>query len=101
MDSNLSLITNSSAWAADEHKMFADSTRKLFDAEMAPNIEKWAEQGIVDRDFWKTVGQQGVMGGSIAEEYGGFGGGIGFDALPFTSGDAPETRVGAMASSPS
>lgn len=81
MDSNLSLITNSSAWASEEHKMFANSTRKLFDAEMAPNIEKWAEQGIVDRDFWKTVGQQGVMGGSISEEYGGFGGGIGFDAI--------------------
>lgn len=62
----MSLITNSSAWAADEHKMFADSTRKLFDAEMAPNIEKWAEQGIVDRDFWKTVGQQGVMKELIA-----------------------------------
>ena len=77
----MSLIKNSPSWAVDEHKMFADSTRRLFDAEMAPKIEKWAEQGIVDRDFWKTVGQQGVMGGSIAEEYGGFGGGIGFDAI--------------------
>ena len=77
----MSLIKNSPSWAVDEHKMFADSTRRLFDAEMAPNIDKWARQGIVDRDFWKTVGQQGVMGGSIAEEYGGFGGGIGFDAI--------------------
>ena len=56
----MSLISNSSAWAADEHKMFADTTRKLFDAEMAPNVEKWADQGIVDRDFWRTVGEQGV-----------------------------------------
>ncbi|MEQ9178655.1 MAG: acyl-CoA dehydrogenase family protein, partial [Nitratireductor sp.] len=77
----MSLITNSSAWASDEHRMFAETTRKLFDAEMAPNVDKWAEQGIVDRDFWRKVGEQGVMGGSIAEEYGGFGGGIGFDAL--------------------
>ncbi|MCK5747886.1 MAG: acyl-CoA dehydrogenase family protein, partial [Oricola sp.] len=77
----MSLITNSSAWASDEHRMFAETTRKLFDAEMAPNVDKWAEQGIVDREFWRKVGEQGVMGGSIAEEYGGFGGGIGFDAL--------------------
>ena len=77
----MSLIASNSAWAADEHKMFAETTRKLFDTEMAPNVEKWAEQGIVDRDFWRTVGEQGVMGGSIAEEYGGFGGGIGFDAI--------------------
>jgi len=48
---------------------------------IAPNVEKWAEQGIVDRDFWCTVGEQGVMSGSIAEEYDGFGGGIGFDAI--------------------
>lgn len=97
----MSLISNSSTWAADEHKMFADTTRKLFDAEMAPNVEKWAEQGIVDRAFWKTVGQQGVMGGSIAEEYGGFGGGIGFDAITVYEQGAPVIRVGAMASSPS
>lgn len=77
----MSLINNSPNWVSGEHKMFAESTRKLFDAEMAPNVEKWASQGIVDREFWKIVGEQGVMGGSIAEEYGGFGGGIGFDAI--------------------
>ena len=77
----MSLIKNSPNWVSDEHKMFAESTRKLFDAEMAPNVDKWASQGIVDREFWKVVGEQGVMGGSIAEEYGGFGGGIGFDAI--------------------
>ena len=77
----MSLIKNSPSWVSDEHKMFADTTRKLFEAEMAPNVEKWAEQGIVDREFWTTVGQQGVMGGSIAEEYGGFGGGVAFDAI--------------------
>ena len=65
----MSLIKNSPTWVTGEHKIFADSTRKLFDAEMAPNIDKWVENGIVDREFWTTVGEQGVMGGSIAEEY--------------------------------
>lgn len=77
----MSLIKDTTTWASDEHKMFADSTRKLFEAEMAPNVDKWAEQGIVDRAFWKTVGQQGVMGGAIAEDYGGSGGDIAFDAI--------------------
>ena len=36
----MSLIKNSPSWVSDEHKMFADTTRKLFEAEMAPNVEK-------------------------------------------------------------
>ena len=49
----MSLIKDTTTWASDEHKMFADSTRKLFEAEMAPNVDKWAEQGIVDRALGK------------------------------------------------
>jgi len=77
----MSLFTETAGWAEDEHRMFADTARKLFIDEMAPNIDKWAEQGVVDREFWRTVGAQGVMGGAVPEEYGGFGGGIGFDAI--------------------
>ena len=77
----MSLFTETATWAEDEHRMFADTARKLFIDEMAPNIDKWAEQGVVDREFWRTVGAQGVMGGAVPEEYGGFGGGIGFDAI--------------------
>lgn len=77
----MSLFTETAAWVEDEHRMFADTARKLFIDEMAPNIDKWAEQGIVDREFWRAVGAQGVMGGAVPEEYGGFGGGIGFDAI--------------------
>ena len=77
----MSLFTETATWAEDEHRMFADTARKLFIDEMAPNIDKWAEQGAVDREFWRTVGAQGVMGGAVPEEYGGFGGGIGFDAI--------------------
>ncbi len=77
----MSLFTETATWAEDEHRMFADTARKLFIDEMAPNIDKWAEQGVVDREFWRTVGAQGVMGGAVPEEYGGFGGGIGYDAI--------------------
>lgn len=77
----MSLFTLTAAWVEDEHRMFADIAHKRFADELAPNTEKWAEAGIVDRDFWRTVGAQGVMGGAVPEEYGGFGGGIGFDAI--------------------
>lgn len=41
----MSLISNSSAWAADEHKMFADTTRKLFDAENCTECRKMGGTG--------------------------------------------------------
>ena len=77
----MSLFTETASWVEDEHRMFADTAHKLFADELAPNTDKWAEQGIVDRDFWRIVGAQGVMGGAVPEQYGGFGGGIGFDAI--------------------
>ena len=47
-----------------EHRMFVNVARKLFGDELTPNIEEWADAGIVDRGFWYTVGAQGVMDGA-------------------------------------
>jgi len=77
----MSLITKTSAWAQEEHGMFADSVGRFYDDELVPNIERWNEAGMVDRAFWDKAGQAGIMGGAIAEEYGGSGGGIGFDSI--------------------
>lgn len=77
----MSLITKTAAWAQDEHGMFADAVGRFYDAELVPNIERWVDQGMVDRAFWTSAGAAGIMGGAIAEEYGGSGGGIGFDAV--------------------
>ncbi|MGD9862204.1 MAG: acyl-CoA dehydrogenase family protein [Pseudodonghicola sp.] len=77
----MSLITKTAAWAQDEHTMFADAVGRFYDAELVPNIERWVDQGVVDRDFWTKAGAAGIMSGAIAEEYGGAGGGIGFDAV--------------------
>lgn len=77
----MSLFTKTASWKQDEHEMFADSVSRFYDAELVPNIERWNDQGMVDRDFWTKAGAAGLMGGAIAEEYGGSGGGIGFDAV--------------------
>ncbi|GAA6200030.1 acyl-CoA dehydrogenase family protein [Aquicoccus sp. SU-CL01552] len=77
----MSLITKTSGWAQDEHQMFADSVGRFYDDELVPNIEAWNEAGMVDRAFWTKAGQAGLMGGAIAEEFGGSGGGIGFDSI--------------------
>lgn len=77
----MGLFTPTAGWVADEHRMFADAVSRVYADELAPNIEKWIDQGMVDRAFWEKAGTQGIMGGSVPEAYGGAGGGLGFDAI--------------------
>lgn len=77
----MSLFSPSASWISDEHRMFADMTNRFFADELSPNIERWVDQGIVDREFWHTAGQAGIMGGAIPEEHGGAGGDMGFESV--------------------
>ena len=74
-------MTKTSSWHGEEHEIFTESVRRFFDREMKPNIDRWIADGCCDRDFWLRAGEAGLMGGSIPEEYGGSGGGFGFDSI--------------------
>ncbi|MDB5969370.1 MAG: acyl-CoA dehydrogenase [Hydrocarboniphaga sp.] len=56
-----------------EHELFRDSVRKFYQAEMAPHVARWREQGYVDREAYQRVGAQGFLLMWAAEEYGGAG----------------------------
>lgn len=86
----MSLFTPTAAWVSDEHRMFADMTNRFYADELVPNIERWVDQGIVDRSFWHTAGQAGIMGGATPEEYGGAGGDMGFESVTIYE----QTRTG-------
>ena len=77
----MGLFTPLSNWKSEEHELFAESVRRLFANEVTPNMGRWDEQGFVDRGFWTKAGDAGLMGGSVPDEYGGSGGGIGFDSV--------------------
>ncbi|MGI9370815.1 MAG: acyl-CoA dehydrogenase family protein [Ruegeria sp.] len=77
----MSLFTSTAAWVTDEHRMFADMAGRFLEDELVPNIENSNSNGVVDRDFWHKVGEAGLMAGSIDEDYGGVGGGMGFDSV--------------------
>ncbi|MGR8949220.1 MAG: acyl-CoA dehydrogenase family protein [Gammaproteobacteria bacterium] len=68
-------------WMNEEHIMLADAAKRFFAAELTPNMEKWRESGIVDRDFWLTAGDAGLLGASIPETYGGAGGNLAHDSV--------------------
>jgi alkylation response protein AidB-like acyl-CoA dehydrogenase len=54
-----------------EHEAFRDVVRRFVEREVAPNLERWDEQRVIDRSTWLAAGNQGIVGLSGPEEYGG------------------------------
>ncbi|MGZ8998114.1 MAG: acyl-CoA dehydrogenase family protein [Allosphingosinicella sp.] len=64
-----------------EHEQFRDSVRRFFDKELIPHIDRWEEEGIIDRDFWTKSGEAGLLCPTVPEEYGGLGLDFGYNAV--------------------
>jgi acyl-CoA dehydrogenase len=58
---------------SEEHKIFRSSLRKFLEKEITPHVDQWEEDGIVPRNAWKKMGEQGFLCMSVPEEYGGLG----------------------------
>jgi acyl-CoA dehydrogenase len=56
-----------------EHETFRDSVRRFMQEEVAPNDERWQEQGYADRAVWRKAGANGFLCASMPEQYGGAG----------------------------
>jgi acyl-CoA dehydrogenase len=54
-----------------DHETFRDSVRRFMNEEVAPNEDRWQEQGYVDREVWQKAGANGFLCVSMPEEYGG------------------------------
>jgi len=57
----------------EDHEMFRDSVRSFMQNEIQPNVDKWHEQGIVDREAFLKAGEQGLLLMWADEKYGGAG----------------------------
>lgn len=57
----------------EEQEMLRTSFRKFLEAEVKPNIARYREQGIVDREIFKKAGEQGFLMIWPDEKYGGLG----------------------------
>lgn len=59
----------------EEIAVFRDAVGKFFEQHAPPKrVEKWREDGQVERAFWEEAGQAGLLGMTVPEEYGGHGG---------------------------
>jgi acyl-CoA dehydrogenase len=61
--------------------IFEDAASKFMTNEFVPLADKWAKQGIVDREAWTKAGEAGLLCTSIPEEYGGGGGDYRHEAI--------------------
>ena len=57
----------------EEHRIFRDSLRRFLEREITPHVEEWEEAGIVPKEAWKQMGEQGFLAMGVSEEYGGLG----------------------------
>jgi alkylation response protein AidB-like acyl-CoA dehydrogenase len=57
----------------EDHEAFRDIVRAFLDREVVDHLEEWEEAKLIDREVWKAAGEQGIIGLSAPEEYGGGG----------------------------
>lgn len=68
------MITTDTRTIYDEElNLFRDQVRKFFDKALTPNLDRWEEEGIVDRGFWRACGEAGLLCPTVPAEYGGLG----------------------------
>lgn len=65
----------------DEHEMLREQFKRFIANEIEPKIEGWNKAGSSDRATWKRLGDEGYLGATAPEEFGGSGGDFIYDAV--------------------
>ena len=65
----------------EDHHAFRDQVRRFFERELTPNLQRWEDEGIVDRAFWNKCGEAGLLCPTVPEAHGGLGLDFGYNAV--------------------
>ncbi len=65
----------------EDHDLFRDQVRRFFARELTPHLERWEEQGEIDRDFWRKAGEAGLLCPDVSPDFGGLGLDFGYNAV--------------------
>jgi acyl-CoA dehydrogenase len=66
---------------SESHEMFRDQVRRFFDRALIPHLDRFEQEGVVDRAFWKASGEAGLLCPTVPEAYGGPGLDFSFNAV--------------------
>lgn len=78
------MLDHKSSWMDDELVILSDALKEFYATEAVPNEDRWQAQGHVDREFWNTAADMGLLCASVPEEYGGHGGDFRHEAVIVT-----------------
>ena len=68
----------------EEHEQFRKMVRDFIEREVAPHREEWDEMGRPPREFFRRLGELGILGIQVPEEFGGGGeSGFKFNTIVF------------------
>jgi alkylation response protein AidB-like acyl-CoA dehydrogenase len=69
------------SWQRPEHDDLAELARAFFTKEVVPHAERLERQGHPDREHYRRAGELGLLGLSVAEQFGGGGGDFTHEAV--------------------
>ncbi|OQM44536.1 acyl-CoA dehydrogenase [Anoxybacillus sp. UARK-01] len=69
------------SYLREEHRIFRSSFRKFLEKEAAPYYLDWEKQGLIPRDFWRKMGDNGFLCPWIGEKYGGLSADFGYSVV--------------------
>ena len=62
------------AWMTEDLVLLEEQARRFLASELVPHIDRWTEDGIMERSAWDKLGQAGLLCAAMPEEFGGAGG---------------------------
>ena len=57
----------------EDHEAFRDSVRSFLAAEAVPHQAEWEKQGFISKEFFRKMGDVGLIGMQVADKHGGGG----------------------------
>lgn len=80
----------------EELNLFRDMVLRFLEQEVEPHFEEWEKNHNTPREFWNTMGQAGLLGVDMPEEYGSAG--TSFDVCQMIMWELSRLGYGGLAS---
>ena len=69
------------AWMTEDLVLLEEQASRFIRGEFAPQLDRWHEKGMYEREVWTRAGEAGLLCASMPEEYGGAGGTFAHEAV--------------------
>jgi acyl-CoA dehydrogenase len=69
------------AWMTEDLVLLEEQARRFIRSEFAPQLDRWHEKGMYEREVWTKAGAAGLLCATMPEQYGGAGGTFAHEAV--------------------